>query len=175
MIDAQRELTVAEIAALLKATESTLQAELGALPEDVLAWHPAPGEWCVKETIGHIIEADRRGFEGRIRLLLREDEPALLSWDQLAVARDRHDCQRPGNAVLTEFVDLRQRAVALVSGLEPAQLQRGGKHDRVGHLRIADVLQEWIHHDRNHVRQALANVQAYVWPAMNNAQRFSSG
>jgi len=31
-----------------------------------------------------------------------------------------------------------------------------------------------MHHDRNHVRQALANVQAYVWPAMGNAQKFSA-
>lgn len=40
-------------------------------------------------------------------------------------------------------------------------------------LRVRDLLQEWVHHDRNHVRQALANVQAYVWPAMGNTQRFS--
>ena len=31
----------------------------------------------------------------------------------------------------------------------------------------------WLHHDRNHVRQLFANVQAYVWPSMGNSQRFS--
>jgi hypothetical protein len=30
-----------------------------------------------------------------------------------------------------------------------------------------------MHHDRNHLRQLLANVQAGVWPHMGNAQRFS--
>jgi hypothetical protein len=33
---------------------------------------------------------------------------------------------------------------------------------------------EWVHHDRNHLRQILANVQAFAWPHMGNARRFSS-
>jgi hypothetical protein len=39
---------------------------------------------------------------------------------------------------------------------------------------VRDLLQEWVHHDRNHHRQVLANVQAYAWPAMGNTQKFSS-
>jgi hypothetical protein len=35
-------------------------------------------------------------------------------------------------------------------------------------------MHEWIHHDRNHLRQLLANTQAYVWPSMRNAQLFSA-
>jgi hypothetical protein len=168
-------LSIADVAALLDSTLQTLRAELSALPEHVLAWHPAPDEWCVKETIGHIIEADRRGFDGRIRLMLQIEEPEFVGWDQLAVAHDRQDCQRPGADIVREFSELRERGIALVRDLDPGQLSRGGMHARVGHLCIADLLQEWVHHDRNHVRQALANVQAYVWPAMGNAQRFSSG
>jgi hypothetical protein len=54
-----------------------------------------------------------------------------------------------------------------------ADLDRAGQHPTVGLLRVRDLLQEWVHHDRNHVRQALANVQAYVWPAMGNSQKFA--
>ena len=54
-----------------------------------------------------------------------------------------------------------------------ADLARGGRHPEVGRLTIGDLLHEWVHHDRNHLRQILVNVQAYVWPAMGNAQRFS--
>jgi hypothetical protein len=168
-------LRIADVAALLDSTLQTLRAELSALPEAVLAWHPAPGEWCVKETIGHIIEADRRGFDGRIRLILQVEDSEFLGWDQLAVAQERQDCQRPGADIWREFAELRERGIALVGDLDPGQLARGGTHAKVGRLCIADLLQEWVHHDRNHVRQALANVQAYVWPAMGNAQRFSSG
>ena len=167
-------LATAEVAALLPAAVALLRGELAAVPERVLAWHPAPGEWCVKEVLGHLIEADRRGFTGRIRLLLDADTPALERWDPPEVARARGDCAKSTSALLDELAAMRQDAAALVRGLREADLDRGGRHPTVGLLRVRDLLQEWVHHDRNHVRQALANVQAYVWPAMGNAQKFSA-
>jgi hypothetical protein len=166
-------LAPAEVAVLLPTTVALLRAELAALPDRVVAWHPAPGEWCVKDVIGHLIEAERRGFAGRIRIILGADTPALERWDPPAVARARGDCAKPAGALLEELADLRQASVALVNGLREADLDRGGRHPTVGLLRVGDLLQEWVHHDRNHVRQALANVQAYVWPAMGNAQKFA--
>jgi DinB superfamily len=162
-----------EVAALLRAAMTTLTAELGALPERLAAWHPAPGEWCVKEIVGHLIEAERRGFAGRIRILLAEPDPALQGWDQDEVARARGDCGRPLAALLDELAALRRDSATLVAGLTGADLGRGGRHPKVGALRVGDLLQEWIHHDRNHLKQAMANVQAFVWPAMGNAQKFS--
>jgi hypothetical protein len=167
-------LAPAEVAALLPATVALLRAELAALPERVLAWHPAPGEWCVKEVLGHLIEADRRGFAGRIRILLAADAAALERWDPPEVARARGDCAKSATTLLDELAAMRQDSATLVRGLRPADLDRGGRHPTVGHLRVRDLLQEWVHHDRNHVRQALANVQGYVWPALGNAQKFSA-
>jgi DinB superfamily len=166
-------LTPAEIAPLLPATVALLRAELGAVPERVLAWHPAPGEWCVTEVLGHLIEADRRGFAGRIRVILDGDTPALQGWDVPAVAAARKDCAKPAGSLLDELAALRTDAARLVASLRAADLERAGRHPTVGLLRVGDLLQEWVHHDRNHVRQALANVQSYVWPAMGNAQKFS--
>ena len=48
--------------------------------------------------------------------------------------------------------------------LTAADLARGGDHPEVGFLTVNDLLHEWIHHDANHLRQMLANVQAYTWP-----------
>jgi len=87
-------LTPVEVAAALEAAMATLRAELGALPERVLGWHPAADEWCAKEVVGHLIEAERRGFAGRIRIILAGNEPALETWDQVEVARARRDCER---------------------------------------------------------------------------------
>ena len=166
-------LSPAEVAPLLEAALATLRAELGALPERVAAWHPAAGEWCAKEIVGHLIEAERRGFSGRIRIILASDTPALQGWDQAEVARARKDCERPLAALLDELATLRRDSVTLVAGLRAADLDRAGQHPKVGRLTVGDLLQEWVHHDRNHLRQALANVQAHVWPAMGNAQKFS--
>ncbi|RPH83294.1 MAG: DinB family protein [Candidatus Rokuibacteriota bacterium] len=167
-------LTPVEIARLLPATVATLRAELVALPDRVLAWHPAPGEWCVKEVLGHLIEAERRGFAGRIQVILGADTPVLERWEPPEVARARGDCGKAATALLDELAAMRERSASLVGRLIAADLDRAGQHPTVGLLRVRDLLQEWVHHDRTHVRQALANVQAYVWPAMGNAQRFSS-
>ena len=166
-------LTPGETAAALRAAGRAIQAELTGLPTAVLTWHPARGEWCVLETLGHLIEAEARGFAGRVRTILEHPEPDFQTWEQAAVAAARQDCTRDPADVLDEFSRLRDASVALVAGLEPADLGREGRHPAVGYLRIGDLLAEWVHHDRNHTRQMMANVQAYVWPHMGNAQRFS--
>ena len=153
---------------------TTLRAELTALPESVLTYHPAPGEWCAKEIVGHLIEAERRGFAGRIRIILAEETPRLQVCDQAAIARARHDCARDVKALLSDLVELRDDSVALVTGLRRDDLARAGEHPKVGRLSVAELLQEWVHHDRNHLRQILANVQAWAWANMGNAQRFSA-
>jgi len=175
MTDAPSPLAPAEIAQFLRATLTSLASELAALPPAALAWHPAPGEWCVKEVLGHLIETEARGFAGRIRIILASREPQLEGWDQNAVAAARRDCEREVRALLGELATLRQDSVRLVEGLSEADVARGGLHPTVGHLTVGDLLNEWIHHDRNHVRQILANVQAYVWPHMGNAKRFTTG
>ena len=167
-------LSAAEVVNLLPVTIAVLRGEVGALPDRVVAWHPAAGEWCVKEVIGHLIEAEQRGFSGRIRIILGADNPTFERWDPPAVARARQDCGKPVAGLLDELAALRRDGVALVRGLREADLDRGGQHPTVGFLRVRDLLAEWVHHDRNHLRQALANVQAYVWPAMGNAQKFSA-
>jgi hypothetical protein len=167
--------TPREAAALLQGAADAIEAEMSALPPAVLTHHPAPGEWCVQEVVGHLIEAERRGFAGRIRIILSDDDPALQAWDQAEVARERHDCARDGKSLLDELMRLRAESVSLVAGLRPADLTRSGRHPKVGPLRVNDLLHEWIHHDRNHLRQILANVQSYAWPHMGNAQRFTTG
>ena len=169
-----RALTPAEVARLLDSAGASIRAELAALPDDVLGWHPAAGEWCAKEVLGHIIESERRGFAGRIRIILAGNEPALENWNQVEVARARRDCERSAASLIAEFDALRRDSVTLVAGLRASDLGRGGQHPKVGHLRVSDLLHEWVHHDRNHLRQMLANIQAAAWPHMGNARRFSA-
>ena len=163
-----------EVSALLQAAAEAIRIEVDALPQPLLTFHPAPGEWCVKEVVGHLIEAERRGFAGRIRILLQENEPALQAWDQNAVARGRRDCDRDAQALVDEFVRMREDSGRLVQSLPERALARVGLHPTVGRLTVSDVMHEWVHHDRNHMRQMLENVRAFVWPALGNAQKFSA-
>jgi hypothetical protein len=166
-------LTPGEVANLLEVIPAIVRTELTALPEGAINWHPGPEEWCAKEVVGHLIEAEQRGLAGRIRTMLETNEPDLIAWDQEAVERERNDCARDLSDLLDEFSRMRSESCAMVRSLSNADLQRGGLHPKVGHLRVNDLLHEWLYHDRNHMRQMLANVQSYVFPLMGNCQGFA--
>ena len=161
-------------AALLGTLPIVLRAELAAAPGELLRWRPAPGGWCVLEVVGHLIETEERGFAGRIRTILTEERPRFTTWDPSAVAQARQDERQDPAELLAELSGRRAASVALVETLTAGDLARGGDHPEVGFLTVDDLLHEWIHHDANHLRQMLANVQAYTWPSMGNAQRFSA-
>ena len=163
-----------QAAALLGTMPIFLRAEFEAAPKELLQWRPAPEEWCLLEVVGHLIETEERGFAGRIRAILAEGRPKFTTWDPSAVARDRRDEQRDPAALLAEFIRRRTAGVTLVEALTASDLARGGDHPEVGFLTINDLLHEWIHHDANHLRQILTNIQAYTWPQMGNAQHFSA-
>jgi hypothetical protein len=164
------------IAGLLAASAATVVAELLALGSEA-GWRPEPGEWSASECVGHLIEAERRGFAGRIRRIVADAAPGrpvpLEGWDPPAVAAARRDHLRAGAELAGEFDALRVEGVELVRRLRPADLELAGLHPEVGLLRVDELLGEWVHHDRNHVRQMLAVTQARVWPQMGNARRFS--
>jgi hypothetical protein len=163
------------IADLLAVSGSTVVAELIALG-DAGGWRPEPDEWSANECVGHLIEAERRGFAGRIRRILageRDVSIELEGWDPPAVAEARRDHLKVATDLAEEFDILRADGVRLVRGLAPADLERFGLHPDVGPLRVDELLGEWVHHDRNHVRQMLAVTQARVWGQMGNARRFS--
>ena len=162
-----------EVASLLESSGQAFASTLNALPPGVASWHPAPGEWCANEVVGHVIVTEKNGFAGRIGIILGADEPDLPKYDRDGLQNARNDCAREPKELAQEVLEVRGHSLELIRSLRPEQLQRGGLHPDVGPLTVDDLLHEWVHHDGNHLRQALANVQAYVWPNMGNARRFS--
>ena len=165
-----RELTPEQVASYLEASCALIEAELLALGDDA-SWHFDPKEWCANQVVGHIVEAEKRGFAGRIREILA-GKPKTSAWDQEQVARDRNDCGRLGQSLWIEFMGLRNDSVTLVRSVGPGDLSKGIEHPKAGRLAVRDLLHEWIHHDRNHTKQLLAIAQERVWPHMGNAQKF---
>ena len=163
-------LATAEVAGLLESTCALIEAEMKALGDEGCSFHFKDGEWCVNECVGHIIEAEKRGFGGRIRDILA-GKP-LQAWDQTQVARDRKDCARMSQSVFMEFMGLRHGYITMVRELSPADLDKSGIHPKVGVLRVRDLLHEWVYHDRNHTRQLLNVQQERVYPNMGNSQKF---
>jgi hypothetical protein len=87
------------------------------------------------------------------------------------VARHK-DCKRDGFDLIAELEAMRQENTQFITQLTPEQLERSGIHPNIGKLRVVDLIFEWVHHDRNHMKQILSNIQDYIWPDLGNAQRF---
>jgi hypothetical protein len=166
-------LTPAQVVAYLRAARDHIVSELTTMGDETARWRPALGEWSANECVGHIIEADRRGFGGRIRRILAENGIAESGWNQLEVAAQRRDWERSVTEVVGEFVAGREEGIRTVEGLGPDDLQKSAIHAVVGEVTVQNLLHEWVFHDRNHLRQLLANAQSRAWPAMGNARRFS--
>lgn len=160
------------LTALLRATPELLRTLLAALPAEVCCVQPAPGEWSINEVLGHLIEAEGRGFAGRIRLILTEEQHRCHTWDPDQVAQARRDHEKPVSTLLAEFCQLRTSSLELVSTLQPAQLARTGEHPKVGVLTVNNLLHEWVYHDLNHLRQMENNLLGLLWPQLHNAQHF---
>jgi hypothetical protein len=161
------------VAAYLRAARDHVVTELTAMGDDVARWRPTPVEWSANECVGHLVEADQRGFAGRIRRILAENGVAEAGWNQLEVAAARRDVDRSVAMIVDEFVSGRDDGIVLVEGLGSDDLDRFAIHGSVGLVTVTNLLHEWVFHDRNHIRQLLANAQARAWPAMGNARRFS--
>lgn len=159
------------VANLLRGTPATLTAMLHGLDDGLLSWRPAPGEWCIKEVIGHLLEMDTLAFADRIRLILTEDKPEIPGIDVNRIAAKRHDDQRPLTELMAAFAQERETAVAFLTQLSSDQLTRTGTLPVERHFRAADFVYEWPYHDHAHLRQICGIIQATVWPHMSETMQ----
>src|SRR3989442_14761110 len=94
---------------------------------DDRGWHFDTKGWWANQVSGQIVEAERRGFGGRIREILSGKE-RTSAWDQAAVAKERNDCARMGQSLWMEFMGVRNDSVRLVQSLKPGDLGKGIEH-----------------------------------------------
>ena len=173
ILPAVKSLDQRTIARLLRGSAAAFAAEVRALTPELARRRPEDGGWCALEVMGHIIESDRCGFAGRIRLMVERDEPVLETWDQPAAVAARRDIARDPESLVEELLTLREEGARMLDGLAQGDVARGGEHPAVGWLTVGDVMHEWVHHDRAHLKQLIELAQDFVWPSMGNAQRFS--
>jgi hypothetical protein len=164
--------TPKQLAALLDASRKAIVAEMAALGP-YAAERLIDGAWCANEVVGHLIEAERRGFAGRIRAMIAEERPQLQTWVPPAVAAARHDDERDPKDLVAELNKLRDESLTLVRSLGPAALGRVGLQPQVGEVTVSEIAHEWVHHDREHIGQLIGLTRRLVWPAMGNARFFS--
>jgi len=126
---------------------------------DVLHTRPFEGKWTPNEIIGHLVDSEWV-YGYRLRLILCEDNPAILGMNQdLWVAGQRHNGREPSELV-DMFQQMRQFNLALWSRMSPADLRRTGRHNERGPESLGVMLRMLAGHDLSHRDQLTRYVQA---------------
>jgi len=112
----------------------------------------APGKWSVVEVIQHLADAELV-TSYRIRIVLTQDTPALVGYDQDVWAREFRYREAPLAEALAQLAGLRDANLRVFRSLEPAQWKRAGLHSERGVETVDHILRMMGGHDLVHRRQ----------------------
>ena len=129
-----------------------LEKAVAGMSEADLTRPEAPGKWSVIQVVQHLADSELvAGY--RIRLVLEQDDPVLLGFDQDVWAeRLRYDRVALRDA-LAQLEALRSANLRLARTLSEAELERAGNHSERGRETIRHILRLEAAHDLLHLRQ----------------------
>ena len=148
---------------VLARTASTLAEIVRAHSATVLRTRPFEDKWTPNEIIGHLVDGELV-YGYRLRLVLSEDDPAILGTNQDSwVARQHHNEREPSELV-DMFRAMRQINLAVWKRLSPADWNRTGRHNERGSESLAVMLRVIAGHDLSHLAQITRYTQAVRQP-----------
>lgn len=122
---------------------------------------PIEGKWTPCEAIGHLCDCEWV-YGYRARLILCEENPAILGMDQdLWVAGQRYNEREPLE-LAEEFHDLRKHNLRMWRGLTPQELERTGQHSERGPESLGLLRTLLAGHDLLHLDQLKRLLMAIV-------------
>lgn len=108
------------------------------------------GDWTAVEVVGHLADAAEI-FAERIRRCVEEDEPAIASYDQDALARERGNAGADPLELSRRLQRAHQRIIELLQA--PGAAERLGIHARWGRVTAAHFAAYQARHSREHVTE----------------------
>ncbi len=139
------------VTAVLAASPARWTALAEALPADLLARRPAPGEWSAIKCLQHVISTERNVMPLRVRAFLAgQDFPGF---DPDAPG-NQPDTTQSATALAQEFARLRAATMELMATVRPADLARRVRHQELGPVTLDEMINEWAAHDLMHIVQA---------------------
>ena len=134
-----------------------LEQALGQVPVARLSWKPAswdgsPGEnFSALEHVCHVRDIEIDGYQVRIRRLLDESNPSLVSLDGYQLAAERRYAEADLAAALRNFRQARRATVESLRGLGDRELSRTGVFAEYGSLTLRALLHYLRSHDQQHL------------------------
>ena len=134
-----------------------LAAHYAAVPDGYAHWTPDDWEGIPSERFSplgqlcHVRDIEIDGYHVRLRRMLEEDRPLLVSLDSDALASERRYDTADAAGVLAEFRTARRRTIDIVSRLTPAQLARTAAFEGYGALTVRGLVHYLCSHDQQHL------------------------
>ena len=140
-------------------TASILADIVARNPAAVLRARPFEGKWTPNEIIGHLTDSEWV-YGYRLRLILCEDDPAILGTNQKSwVASLRHNEREPSE-LIEIFRTLRMFNLAVWRRMSPEDLNRTGRHNERGPESLGTTLRMLAGHDLSHLDQITRYIRA---------------
>jgi hypothetical protein len=137
----------------LGALPEALDQRLADLDDAQLHFKPDPDHFSVLENICHLRDIEVEGYAWRLELLLEEDDPVLPDLDGAALARERRYQTQAFAPALQAFLEARRRNLETLARLAPVDLERRGEFGEMGVIDLAQLLDMWVAHDREHLQE----------------------
>jgi len=110
---------------ILDEQHAGLHRLLSPLTEEQAEFRYAPGKWSIKETIGHLSDAERI-FAYRLLRIARGDQTPLASFEQEPYIETGKFSSRKLHDLLDEFASVRKASITLIRSLDDKAWMRRG-------------------------------------------------
>jgi hypothetical protein len=143
-----------EIVDVLGGTPSALRALLAPLTDPWLHCDEGPGTFSPRDVLGHLILGEEIDWVPRAHIILEHGESrAFDPFDRFGY-RDRLARSTTAD-LLDRFETLRRANLGELESLrlQPADLERKGRHPELGPVTLGQLLATWVAHDLDHVSQ----------------------
>ena len=140
--------------ALLFRTPAALDALLRGLPEEWTLRNEGEKTMSAFDVVGHLIHAERTNWMPRARMILEFGETSSFEpfkrWGHLQESQGK-----TLGGLLDEFAHARSESLRELRSLslQPADLEKRGRHPALGVATLSQLLAAWAVHDLTHLHQ----------------------
>jgi hypothetical protein len=156
---------------VLEQTPGVLRSLLSAATGEDLNWRPADDRWSIAMVLAHLHDVEGAGFRSRFHAMLESNNPFLASYDQLALFRS--NTKFDALAEFAAFERERKVTLAWLKQLPPEAAARTGRHQELGEISVAELLNEFAFHDLGHIRQVAEVYRSHAfYPRMGGFRKY---
>jgi uncharacterized damage-inducible protein DinB len=129
-----------------------LREAIEGLAEEELRFKPAPDKWSIHEILIHVTDAEILATY-RLKKVLAEEEPLLISFDQNAWANNLGYDLLDREQYLLLFQLLRSSMQTFLDNLTEEQAERVGKYADAKQITFKQLMGFRVQHVRDHLAQ----------------------